>query len=69
MDPADALDAAAHWSRFRDRTPGGPRRIAADFLVGAHAVHHADRLLSRDRGFYRLAFQGLEVVDPSSGGA
>jgi predicted nucleic acid-binding protein len=69
MDLADALDAAAHWSRFRDQAREGPRRIAADFLIGAHALHHADRLLSRDRGFYRLAFQGLEVVDPAFGGA
>jgi predicted nucleic acid-binding protein len=39
--------------------------VIADFLVGAHAVEQADRLLARDRGFHRLAFAGLAIVDPS----
>ncbi len=48
------------------RRAGGPReRVIADFLVGAHAVEQADRLLTRDRGFHRMAFAGLVIVDPS----
>lgn len=39
-------------------------RVLPDFVVGAHAKLHADRLLSRDRGFYRGVFSGLKVVDP-----
>lgn len=59
-----ALDAAQRWRAYR--RDGGPRqRVVPDFLVGAHAVAHADRLLTRDRGFYRARFGDLEVLDPS----
>lgn len=40
-------------------------RVAADFLIGAHAKLQAERLLTRDRGFYRSYFAGLAVVDPA----
>lgn len=55
------------WRAYR--ASGGPReRVAADFLVGAHAQEHAERLLTRDRGFHRAAFSGLVIVDPSTAG-
>lgn len=64
---AAAARAGAAWREYR--RSGGPReRVIADFLVGAHAVEHADRLLTRDRGFHRLAFAGLAIVDPSDPG-
>jgi len=52
------------WRESRRR--GSRRdRVVADFLVGAHAWHQADTLLSRDRGFYREYFAELSLVDPS----
>ena len=41
------------------------RRPVADLLVGAHALLQADRLLTRDRGFYRDYFRGLKVIEPA----
>ena len=59
-----ALEAARHWHAYRSQ--GGSRqRIAPDFIVGAHALTQCDRLLTRDRGFYRSSFSGLAILDPS----
>jgi predicted nucleic acid-binding protein len=68
FDPIDADTAALAgdaWRAYRAKG-GGRARVAADFLVGAHAQAKADRLLTRDRGFYRAYFRKLAVLDPSS---
>jgi predicted nucleic acid-binding protein len=60
-----ALLASTAWKGYRAR--GGKRqRVVADFLIGAHALAQADRLLTRDRGFYRICFSRLTVMDPSA---
>jgi predicted nucleic acid-binding protein len=57
-----ALAASDAWKAYRRR--GGRReRLIADFLIGAHAQLQAERLLTRDRGFY---FAKLSVLDPAT---
>lgn len=63
---SSALLTGSAWRTYRNA--GGPRtRVLADFLVGAHALEQADRLLTRDRGFYRRYFSDLTVLDPTTG--
>jgi predicted nucleic acid-binding protein len=64
LTAAAALAAGRSWQSYRKA--GGPReRVIADFLIGAHATEQADRLLTRDRGFYRTCFAELPIIDPS----
>ena len=51
----------AHRRRHRD---AGPRRILADFLIGAHALHNGFRLLTLDDRLYRTAFPRLAIFAP-----
>lgn len=60
-----AIAAGQRWREYRQKG-GGRDRIIPDFLIACHAMlGEADRLLTRDRGFYRGRFKGLVVVDPT----
>lgn len=51
----------SYASRRRSHRAGGPRRILADFLIGAHAHERNCRFLTLDDGLYRAAFPRLAI--------
>ena len=56
--------AALCWSRYLRSRRKKRTRIAADFLIGGHAIARSDRLLTRDTDFYKRYFRGLTVITP-----
>ena len=65
--PRKAWDLAgesfsAYAQRRRAAGAGTPRRLLADFLVAAHAVHRAQRLVTQDQAFFRSVFPQLTLT-------
>jgi len=56
--------SAEAWRAYR-KNGGHKDRVVEDFVIGAHALVQCNRLLTRDRGFYRKYFKGLNIIDPS----
>jgi predicted nucleic acid-binding protein len=60
---AAGLAFRGYAERRRSQTGAEPRRILADFLVGAHAMLNEYRLLTLDTGMYRAAFPRLALIE------
>ncbi|HEV2987816.1 MAG TPA: PIN domain-containing protein [Candidatus Angelobacter sp.] len=52
----------AHVARRKKQRDLGPRRILADFIIGAHASHRGYTLLTLDEGIYQAAFPSLSLA-------
>ena len=48
------------WFQYR-KLSNSRDRIIPDFIIGAFAMEQGDRLLTRDRGFYRDYFSGIKI--------
>lgn len=53
--------AGQKWKVYR-KAGGKRERIIPDFLIGAFAAKQGDRLLTRDRGFYRKYFEDIKIM-------
>jgi predicted nucleic acid-binding protein len=63
---SSAILAGEMFRTYLER--GGKRgRVVPDFMIGAHARTLAERLLARDRGYYRDYFKDLNVWYPTPG--
>ena len=70
VDQRAALRAGEMQRRYLQRLPAegaasAPLRSIPDFIVGAHAMLQCDGLITRDAGFFRDYFKGLQLVEPS----
>lgn len=61
---ADSALLAGEIFNLYLRRGGRTGRFIVDFLIGAHARVHADRLLARDRGYLRDYFAQLKLLVP-----
>lgn len=64
LSQESSLLAGEHFRAYLKRS-GLQGLVLPDFLIGAHAEVHADRLVARDRGYLRDYFTNLVMIDPS----
>lgn len=68
LDRAVWLLAADRFQRYAERRRGQeraePKRVVADYLVGAHAALRADRLMTFDQRVFRTDFPEVRVTEP-----
>jgi hypothetical protein len=58
-----AAESFAAYAIRRRRSGGGsPKRLLPDFVIAAHALLQADRLMTRDASRYVLDFPNLRLV-------
>lgn len=67
--PPRVSNSTRLWGGYAERRRAqppdpGPRRILADFLIGAHALQIGSTLLTLDMRTYRAAFPALSVFAP-----
>lgn len=51
--------------RRTQRGDRGPKRLLADFIIGAHAVALTSALLTFNKRIYRAAFPTLTILEPN----
>lgn len=56
----EAGEAFVAYAQRRRKSGETPRRIMADFVIGAHALRQADRLLTAD-DWYKTIYKGLRL--------
>jgi predicted nucleic acid-binding protein len=58
------LAYAQYAARRRKSSGDQPRRIIADYLIGAHALLNADGLMTLDPSTYQRDFPELRLITP-----
>ena len=71
VERRSAIRAGEMQRRYKERRrakgmTGALPRAVPDFIVGAHALMQCSALITRDAGFFRDYFQGLNVIVPKA---